>query len=133
MTRNRLYSLLGVLCAAGYSWLFFVVFFRSDANFTLCLIKLATGYPCPSCGSTRGVMHLMHGDFPKALMLNPLSVVVAVCMMVLPVWLMVDVATRGNSLHRSYLSSESFFRKKAVIIAFVLLILANWIWNLNKF
>ena len=27
----------------------------------LCLVKRLTGYPCPTCGSARGVLSLLHG------------------------------------------------------------------------
>ena len=38
----------------------------------LCLIKRLTGYPCPTCGSTRGVMSLLHGHIIRAWLYNPL-------------------------------------------------------------
>jgi hypothetical protein len=31
-----------------------------------------TGIPCPGCGATRSVRHLMHGNLPGALHMNPL-------------------------------------------------------------
>jgi hypothetical protein len=38
----------------------------------LCLIKRLTGYPCPTCGSTRGVLSLLHGHIVRAWLCNPL-------------------------------------------------------------
>jgi hypothetical protein len=38
-----------------------------------CVFKGLTGIPCPTCGSTRSVIHLSHGDISAALFMNPLS------------------------------------------------------------
>ncbi|MEK6743901.1 MAG: DUF2752 domain-containing protein [Nitrospirota bacterium] len=37
-----------------------------------CLFRAATGIPCPSCGTTRVLVHLAHGDIAGSLLLNPL-------------------------------------------------------------
>lgn len=37
-----------------------------------CVIFTLTGYRCPSCGSTRAVHALLHGNVNEALNLNPL-------------------------------------------------------------
>ena len=42
-----------------------------------CLFKVLTGLPCLTCGSTRSVVHLSHGDIPSAFAMNPLM---ALCM-----------------------------------------------------
>jgi hypothetical protein len=38
-----------------------------------CVFKGLTGIPCPTCGSTRSVAHLAHGDILSALAMNPLT------------------------------------------------------------
>ena len=38
----------------------------------LCHFKRSTGRPCPSCGSSRGVLAALHGDFAEAWAWNPL-------------------------------------------------------------
>ena len=37
-----------------------------------CPFRAVTGIPCPSCGTTRSLVHLAHGDFAGSLILNPL-------------------------------------------------------------
>jgi hypothetical protein len=37
-----------------------------------CPFKAFTGIPCPTCGTTRSLMHLAHGDLAGSLILNPL-------------------------------------------------------------
>lgn len=67
-----------------------------------CPLRTITGIPCPMCGMTRGVTALVHGDFARALLLNPasyLAVALALLLLVqwrtrkvvVPVWLIVTV------------------------------------------
>lgn len=37
-----------------------------------CVLKGLTGVPCPTCGSTRALVHLSHGDIVLAFLMNPL-------------------------------------------------------------
>jgi hypothetical protein len=37
-----------------------------------CPFRAVTGIPCPSCGSTRSLVHLANGDIAGSLILNPL-------------------------------------------------------------
>ena len=37
-----------------------------------CPLKLLTGFPCPTCGATRGVLHLIAGDILAGMLCNPL-------------------------------------------------------------
>ena len=45
---------------------------RHHTQVDLCLFRRLTGYPCPTCGSTRGVLHILQGDIPAAWAFNPL-------------------------------------------------------------
>jgi len=38
-----------------------------------CVFRGLTGIPCPTCGSTRSLMHLSHGDILSAFFMNPLT------------------------------------------------------------
>ena len=38
----------------------------------LCLLKRLTGFACPTCGFTRGVLSLLHGQICQAWLYNPL-------------------------------------------------------------
>jgi hypothetical protein len=43
-----------------------------DRPVVLCLIKRCTGIPCPTCGFTRGLLSLLHGNITQAWLYNPL-------------------------------------------------------------
>ena len=38
-----------------------------------CVFRGLTGIPCPTCGSTRSVIHLSHGDMRAAFFMNPIA------------------------------------------------------------
>ena len=43
-----------------------------DQKVQLCLLKRLTGFPCPTCGFTRGAVSLLHGHVLQAWLYNPL-------------------------------------------------------------
>lgn len=46
----------------------------ADSPFAPCIFHALTGYWCPSCGITRMLHALVHGDILRALEMNPLAV-----------------------------------------------------------
>lgn len=134
LERNRLYSILGITCLAGYIWLYYNLYLQNtkSSSESFCMIKRITNIPCPSCGSTRSVSSLLHGDFAGAIYWNPLGLVVLAIMIVLPIWLAVDLILKKDSLLQSYKSTEKTLRKKTVAIPLIILVIINWIWNIYK-
>jgi hypothetical protein len=61
---------------------------------SVCPIKSHTGWPCPSCGTTRAMLALAELDPLTALALNPLIVLgflgFVVCGVVAAIWALVD-------------------------------------------
>ena len=70
-SRNRLYAGVAALGAAGGAWL--VCASAAGSGSTICPFKLATGFACPACGSTRAVLALFEGRNP--LQYNPIGLV----------------------------------------------------------
>ncbi len=56
---------LGGLAAAA-------LWFALGLAWPRCIFLTLTGYPCPTCGATRGAIHFFHGDFFAAFKWNPL-------------------------------------------------------------
>ena len=133
MKKDRLYSLLGWACLAGYLYLMVYLFLLPDGSgMGICIFKHITGIPCPSCGSTRAVKALLHGDFIGSIVLNPIGILVAVIMIVLPVWLIVDITQNKQSLYLFYRRFENFVRKPGIAAILIILVVANWIWGICK-
>ncbi|MDP3462332.1 MAG: DUF2752 domain-containing protein [Bacteroidales bacterium] len=132
--RNKLYSILITACLAGYIWLYFSMTknFADNKSVEVCLIKHATNIPCPSCGSTRSVISLTKGDFIGALNLNPIGYLVAIIMLIAPIWIITDTIRRGNTLFVFYQKTENYLKKPKYAIPLILFVIINWIWNITK-
>ncbi|MFV0378304.1 MAG: DUF2752 domain-containing protein [Mangrovibacterium sp.] len=134
ISRTKLYTLLSIVCISGYAWLL-IQLSQNGTNTglpTVCFIKSVTGVPCPSCGSTRSVLELLHGQLKSAFLLNPLGFVLLAGLLIIPLWLLFDLLSQRQSLLQVYLRSEQFIRKPLPAIIFILLLLINWIWNIVK-
>jgi hypothetical protein len=132
MNRNKLYIFLLIVIALGYLWLFFsnvTVFKEKQLG---CLFKKITTYPCPSCGTTRSVQLVFEGEFFSSLLLNPFGILVAIIMLVVPIWISVDYIKKSSSFFKFYKTSELFISKKPIAILLFLLVILNWYWNIKK-
>jgi len=129
---RNLYLILSTACAAGYIWLYYHLASAGTGTFSVCMIKHATGIPCPSCGSTRAVAELVKGHWHEALLINPLSILIAAVLITVPVWILTDLLTGSRSLYRSYHGMEAQLRKPAYAIPLIALVMINWIWNICK-
>lgn len=89
----------------------------------LCLFRRVTGYPCPTCGSTRSVVALLHGDLGRSFHFSPLLWVAGV---LAAAWLLVRVL-RGP---RAWASSPAA-RRWGLGLGLAAL-LANWVWVLRR-
>lgn len=132
MTRNKLYSLLLIACLSGFIYLFCYVQTTKEHNFSACIIKNLTGYPCPSCGTTRAVLFLLKGEIAESLLLNPFGIIVSVIMVVFPFWVLTDVFFKKETFYFWYKKAEGTIRKPALAVLLILLVLLNWIWNIFK-
>lgn len=134
LDRNKLYLILLIACLAGYIWLYFSLTknITESKSFEVCLIKYVTNIPCPSCGSSRSIISLTKGDFIGALNFNPIGYLVAIIMLIAPIWIIADTIKRTNTLFDFYLKTETYLKKPKIAITLILLVIINWIWNITK-
>jgi hypothetical protein len=134
LDRKKLYLILFIACLAGYIWLYFSITKNITENNSaeVCLIKHVTNIPCPSCGSTRSVISLTKGDFIGALNINPIGYLVAIIMLIAPIWILVDTVRNAKTLFDFYQKIESYLKQPKIAIPLILLIIINWIWNITK-
>ena len=69
-----IYVLVGLLIVSAII-LYYYVNPETSVAMPKCPFKLLTGYACPSCGSQRALYAVLHGDFIKALSLNPFFII----------------------------------------------------------
>lgn len=94
--------------------------------------KHITDIPCPSCGTTRSVVSFFRGDFFQALYLNPLGVITALGLLVLPFMLLFDWFSGKKTVYRCYEKTENILKKPQVYLPLLVLVILNWIWNIHK-
>ncbi|MDT8300277.1 MAG: DUF2752 domain-containing protein [Sedimentisphaerales bacterium] len=115
-----LWAVLIVLGWMGLGAVSVLLMAHLDRPVVLCLIKRCTGIPCPTCGFTRGLLSLLHGNITQAWLYNPLLFSV--------LSLFFTAAAARIILARSlriYLTNTE--RKIAWILSFVLLF-TNWVY-----
>jgi hypothetical protein len=95
---------------------------------TVCIFHNLTGYPCPACGTVRGLKYFFHFDFYNSLMMNPLAVIVALYMIVGLVWMTIDLMRNSDSFERL----TKFKPHWSFILVVIILTAANWWWNIEK-
>ena len=132
MTKNKLYSLLLIVIFSGYGYFFYSLYYTKSSNFSFCIFKNVTGYPCPSCGTTRAVKLLAQKQWILSVITNPFGVIVAILMLIIPIWILFDILTKKDSFYRNYKKSEQILKKKPLVIFLVILVICNWIWNIKK-
>jgi len=117
MSRNKLYFTILLACSAGFLYLWTGFAFP-------CFFKTLTGIPCPACGTTR----FIQGDFTHG---NPLGIIVGAAMLV-PLGVIFDLLTRGDSVFRMYLWLEKKCRQPVVAAILIGLMVLNWFWTISK-
>lgn len=132
--KNKLYLILFVACMSGYIWLYYNITtsVKEQKSYEVCLIKKATNIPCPSCGSTRSIISIFKGDFRGAIYFNPMGYLVAMIMIVSPIWIIGDTIMSRNTLFVFYHKIETYLQNSKLTIPLILLIIINWIWNIAK-
>lgn len=135
MKRNikRFYAFSLLVFILGFSWVYlFLTNNEINKNFVVCIFKQTTSLPCPSCGVTRSVISLAKGQIYNAILINPLGILVASLMLLLPLLFIFDIITKEKTLYKFFLKIERIKNKPKIIITLFLLILFNWIWNIAK-
>lgn len=131
MDAKKLYTLLWIACFAGYGWLYYSYTHQTEPV-GVCMFKEVTHIPCPSCGTTRAVVNIAHGQFTEALFMNPLGYCIAGIMVLFPLWLIRDHVTRHQSLYHTYRHFEQTVKRPFYAIPLVVLLVANWVWTITK-
>ena len=120
LNHELLWSILGIVSALIL--MLWVRFLKIPD--TGCVFHNLTGYPCLSCGFTRSILSMMHGNLLHAISMNPLCVAVAgLWLLYIPYGLLAHFAVIPRI--RFTLSARDMF---VVRIAVVLTAGVVWAW-----
>lgn len=75
---------------------------------------------------------LLQGEIIASVSMNPLGLIVAAIMVLAPIWLLLDVVWNKQALFETYKKTEQLFKRPQLYIPSIVLIVANWIWNISK-
>jgi hypothetical protein len=132
MSKNKLYLIVLIACFSGYLYLLFTTYYSEGGQISVCMIKNATGYPCPSCGTTRAVQALYKGDLKGSVAFNPFGIIASMALLILPIWVGFDLAIKKQTFYVAYNKMEAILKQKKIAIPLIILVVLNWIWNIYK-
>jgi hypothetical protein len=93
-----------------------------------CPFRQLSGLPCPTCGATRALAALAHGDLPAALSFNPLVAIASLLLVAAGLLSLASRALRvGIPVPRPGPARQRLLRASAAG-----LILANWAYLILK-
>lgn len=102
---------------------------RTGFDLPTCLFKRATGWPCPTCGSTRAMVSLLHGHIGDAIALNPLMVLLV---LLTPVTVLVSRGVSAPSNSRSPQSRMTATRWNIALALGLAALALNWAWVIHR-
>lgn len=121
-----------IACLVGMGYLFYQIHSVQKELLHVCLIKNVTGFPCPSCGTTRAVVLLLEGKIVDSTRANPFGILVAIIMTVVPFWILIDIVLKKETFYFYYKKTEVTIRKPWLAIFLISFVLLLWIWNIYK-
>lgn len=66
-------------------------------------------------------------------MINPLGLIAALSLLIIPAWMITDAVTHKNTLAKFFLVAEQKIKtQKILYMPLVALVLINWGWNILK-
>jgi hypothetical protein len=132
MSKNKLYYLILIACSAGFIYLLYQLYYPESSEYSVCIIKNISGFPCPSCGATRAVQLVFKGDFIASVLTNPFGIIVSGILILLPFWIVIDLILKKKTFYTFYNKMECLLKQKIIAIPLIILVILNWIWNINK-
>jgi hypothetical protein len=118
----------------GLSWVSWNLycFQQAKPGVQICVLKNIVGLACPSCGTTKSILLVLNGDVISAILLNPLGLIACIGILVIPFWFIYDYLSAKRTLWSAYLWAMASFQNKKFSFLVVILVVLNWIWNIQK-
>ena len=125
-----------MLILLGACWLANYLIIPTDWKIKVwqCPFKSIMGFACPGCGTTRGFYAIIiHHDIHEAIVrYNALSVIEIPMLILLSIMLALDFLMHKHMLYDICIKIDIALKQKRILIPIILLIIANWGWNILK-
>lgn len=89
-----------------------------------CTFRVLTGFPCPTCGSTRSLVFLSHAWFLPAFVMNPLAFTAFISLAAAFFYGVITFLFKLPTIHISLSAAEKDQVKKIAL----LVVLLNWLY-----
>jgi hypothetical protein len=90
-----------------------------------CAFHMITGCPCPTCGVTRALRQLTHGNLMGALHFNPLIVCAAGAMLIYDAYAAAVLALQLPRLRVEQVAPQTARRLRIAVLSAIAI---NWLW-----
>ncbi|WP_019187409.1 DUF2752 domain-containing protein [Prevotella conceptionensis] len=130
MAARKEFKILTLLYIIGVAWLLLNVVW--PMGLVVCPLRSVTGVPCPACGTTRGLVHLLHGEPWQAVVSNPNVLLVAPAALVFTLSVVVGWLCRKPFAQQIYAQVQQVLSRKRVFAAFVAWELCVWAFLLFR-
>ena len=105
---------------------------QAKSGFQICILKNTLDIACPSCGTTRSVLHLVHGNLLAAFFTNPIGIIVAAALFIFPFWFLYDFSFTKKTMWVTYVKVIQQLENRKLSFFLLVLVLLNWFWNIQK-
>ncbi len=133
-SKAALYRFVLIVCLIVFGWVGYNLMSVQQSGVPapqICLLKRTTDIPCPFCGTTRAVMYSVQGEFVAAFFSNPIGILVALFVTVVPIWILVDAIFRRDTFFKTFSKAVAKISRKQLLLLTSLLLVV-WLWNIAR-
>lgn len=123
-TKKNLYYILIPACCLMAGIFYYLAEPQESVIMPKCIMKLITGYQCPSCGTQRSLHALLHGHPAQALRYNYFFII-SIPLLVTAVYACWGI--KKNNPSKTVVSLYKFVTNRYTLICYVILFFVWWI------
>ena len=122
--------MLATLCALGIVWLTWSYMTEGQQSIIRCPSKLIYHAPCPTCGTTRACLLLLHGHPWQAFVKNPNVVPAVAFLLGFPILGLYDGLTGRRLVRRIFEWLGDMFDRRCFLVSVLVAEAAIWAHNI---
>lgn len=128
---NKFYSTVSLVLFGGLFYLGWNMLYGGPAWLS-CWFKKITNLPCAACGTSRSIQAIFNQEYSASLLINPLGVLSLLLMLFATILLLLDLLSKKILLYQLFQKIEFWIKKPMFYLPLLVILLANWGWNIQK-